>query len=61
VTLHSAISGRPRQDVVDHDGGAGSGTAHISDDPRVSYLMIEADGVDWTATLDEGVVRAASR
>ena len=60
VTLHSAISGRPLQDVVDDDGPA-SGTAHISDDPRVSYLMIDADGVDWTATLDEGVARAASR
>lgn len=59
VTLYSAISGRPLQEVVDHVG-PGSGTAHISDDPRVSYLMIEAEGVKWTATLDEGVTRSAS-
>jgi hypothetical protein len=56
VTLYSAISGRPLQEVVDHVG-PGSGTAHISDDPRVSYLVIDADGVEWTATLDEGVTR----
>jgi hypothetical protein len=59
VTLYSAISGRPLQEVVDH-AGPGSGTAHISDDPRVSYLVIDADGVEWTATLDEGVVRDAA-
>jgi hypothetical protein len=59
VTLHSAISGRPLQEVVDH-AGPGSGTAHISDEPRVSYLVIDADGVEWTATLDEGVVRVAA-
>lgn len=56
VTLYSAISGRPLQEVVEHVG-PGSGTAHISDDPRLSYLVIDADGVEWTATLDEGVVR----
>jgi hypothetical protein len=59
VTLYSAISGRPLQEVVDHLG-PGSGTAHISDDPRVSYLVIDADGIEWTATLDEGVTRSAS-
>jgi hypothetical protein len=58
VWLHSAISGRPLQLVVDSTG-AGSGTAHAADDPRVSYLMIDAEGVDWTATLDEAVVRSA--
>jgi hypothetical protein len=56
VTLYSAISGRPLQEVVDQDG-PGSGTAHISDDPRVSYLVIDAVGVEWTAALDEGVTR----
>jgi hypothetical protein len=59
VWLHSAISGRPLQLVVDSPG-AGSGTAHAADDPRVSYLMIDAEGVDWTATLDEAVARASS-
>ena len=58
VWLYSAISGRPLQLVVDSPG-AGSGTAHAADDPRVSYLMIEAEGVDWTAALDEAVARSA--
>jgi hypothetical protein len=57
VWLYSAISGRPLQLVVD-SAGAGFGTAHAADDPRVSYLVIDAEGVDWTVTLDEAVVRA---
>jgi hypothetical protein len=54
VSLHSAISGRPLQVVVDSASPA-SGTAHPADDPRTSYLVIEADGVAWTAALDEAV------
>ena len=59
VWLYSAISGRPLQLVVDSPG-AGSGVAHAADDPRVSYLMIDAEGVAWTATLDEAVARASA-
>ena len=58
VWLYSAISGRPLQLVVEKDG-AGSGTAHMADDPRVSYLVIGSEHVDWTATLEEAVVTAA--
>lgn len=54
VWLYSAISGRPLQLVVDKDD-AGAGTAHVADDPRVSYLVVESEQVDWTATLDEAV------
>ena len=54
VWLYSAISGRPLQLVVEQPG-PGAGTAHVADDPRVSYLVIESEQVDWTATLDEGV------
>ncbi len=50
VWLYSAISGRPLQLVAEADG-PGAGTAHVADDPRVSYLLIEAEGVSWTATL----------
>ena len=53
VWLHSAISGRPLQMLVEQVG-AGTGTAHVADDPRVSYLVVEAEGVTWTAALDEG-------
>lgn len=54
VWLYSAISGRPLQLVVEH-AGAGAGTVHVADDPRVSYLVIDGEGVSWTAALDEVV------
>jgi hypothetical protein len=62
VWLHSAISGRPLQVFVDRAGaGAGSGTAHVADDPRVSYLVVESEHVDWTATLEEAGISTAPR
>jgi len=54
VSLYSAISGRPLQVVVDRQG-AGADTAYVEDEPRVSYLVIESDQLEWTATLDEAV------
>jgi len=54
VSLHSAISGRPLQTLVEHRG-TGAGTVHAEDDPRVSYLVIEAEQVDWKVTLEEAV------
>jgi hypothetical protein len=53
VHLHSAISGRPLQTVVDHKG-PGRDTAFLSDDPRVSYLVIESN-LDWSVTLEEAM------
>lgn len=58
VSLHSAISGRPLQTIVDH-AGAGTGLAYAADEPRVSHLVIESDQVDWTATLEEAVPTTA--
>lgn len=52
VSLHSAISGRPLQTIVDTKG-IGAGTAHLEDEPRVSYLVVESQNVGWTATLEE--------
>ncbi len=54
VWLHSAISGRPLQLIVD-TAGAGTGAVYVADDPRVSYLVVEAEGATWTATLDEAL------
>jgi hypothetical protein len=54
VFLHSAISGRPLQAVVDHRG-AGQDTVLLQDDPRVSYLVIESGNLDWAVTLEEAV------
>ena len=52
VWLYSAISGRPLQQFVDSSGAA-SGTAYAADEPRTSYLVIEAEQLDWTITLEE--------
>jgi hypothetical protein len=54
VSLYSSISGRPLQIVVDRSG-PGADTAYVEDDPRVSYLVIESDQLEWTATLEEAV------
>jgi hypothetical protein len=54
VELHSAISGRPLQTVVD-TVGVGLDSAFVADEPRVSYLVITSSGVDWRVRLEEGV------
>lgn len=54
VSLHSAISGRPLQTVLDVRGSGGA-DVYIEDDPRVSYLVVEAAGVDWRLQLFERV------
>jgi len=59
VSLHSSVSGRPLQTVVEHEG-TGAGTAYAADEPRVSYLVIESDQMEWTASLEEAVPAAAA-
>ena len=54
VALHSAISGRPLQTIVDTIG-AGTDTARVGAEPRVAYLRIESKQIDWRVTLEEGV------
>jgi hypothetical protein len=54
VALHSAISGRALQTIVDHQG-VGAATATLSDEPRTSYLVVEAADIDWRLTLEEAV------
>jgi hypothetical protein len=54
LTIHSAISGRPMETVVDHAGN-GSGTAYFSDDPRVFFAVVDSKNLDWTFTIDEPV------
>lgn len=56
VTLHSAVSGRPLQTLVDARGVT-SGTVNVADEPRLAHLVFDADGVTWTATLEQGYVR----
>src|SRR5712691_4917394 len=52
LTLHSAISGRPLLQVVDHRG-AGTQTSYVSEDPRVFYVVVDSAGVDWSFKIDE--------
>jgi hypothetical protein len=54
VSLHSAISGRVLQVVVDQRG-AGRDTLYIEDEPRVSYLVVDSKDVDWSMTVEEAV------
>lgn len=53
VTLHSAVSGRPLQTLVDAQGAA-SGTVNVADEPRWCHLVIEAENVEWRMTLEQG-------
>jgi hypothetical protein len=50
VSLHSAISGRPLQTVLDVRG-SGADEVYFEDEPRVSYLVVEASDVDWRIEL----------
>ena len=60
VVLHSAISGRPLQTVVDvHEPGAG--IAFVQDEPRVSYFEVQAPGMDWRVSVEEMSQRPAGR
>lgn len=54
VTLHSAVSGRPLQTIVDAHGVA-SATVNVADEPRWCHFVIEASNVEWQMTLEEGV------
>lgn len=51
LTVHSAVSGRPIQVVVDHQG-EGSGQTDFADDPRPYNLMVEATNLEWSFSVD---------
>ena len=40
--------------------GAGSGTAYVSDDPHMFYLVIDSKDVDWSVTVEEPVGRSVA-
>lgn len=56
VVIHSAISGRPLQTLVEQDG-AGQGEAFMSEDPRIFFAVVDSADIDWTLAVDEGVMR----
>lgn len=55
LTAHSAISGRPIQVALEHEG-VGEGTAYVSDDPRVYFVEVQSENVDWSFTVEEGIL-----
>lgn len=54
LTANSAVSGRVLQEVVD-ERGAASGVDYVSTDPHVFYMAVEAAGIEWTFSVDEGI------
>jgi hypothetical protein len=55
VVVHSAVSGRPLQEAVEHHGD-GRGIAYVTEDPRLYHLVINSGGVDWSIKVEEAVV-----
>ena len=54
LTLHSAISGRPLVQAVDHQG-VGGATTYVAEDPRVFFFVVESAHLEWSFTVDEGM------
>ena len=58
VTLHSAVSGRPLQTIVEAQG-IGSATVNVADEPRWCHFVIQAEHVEWQMTLEQGFATTA--
>jgi hypothetical protein len=54
LTAHSAISGRPLQEVVDQRG-LGSGTGYVQQDPHVFYVVVDSSHLSWKFTVEEAI------
>ena len=55
IVVHSAISGRPlAPPIVDH-AGEGKGVAYFSEEPRVFFVSILSEDVDWKVSVAERV------
>jgi hypothetical protein len=55
VVVHSAVSGRPIMDALQHHGN-GHGIVFVTEDPRLYHLVIESNALDWSVTAEEAVV-----
>ncbi len=58
VVLHSGVSGRSLLTVVEHRG-TGRATTYVSEDPREFFFVVDAEHLDWSLTVDEGVAATA--
>lgn len=54
LTAHSAISGRPLEQIVEHRG-TGSGVGYVNQDPHVFYVAVESDHLDWAFSVEEAI------
>ena len=54
LTAHSAISGRPLQQVVEYTG-TGNGVGYVQQDPHVFYMVIDAKDLNWKFTVEEAI------
>jgi hypothetical protein len=45
--------------AVDHRG-AGRDTAFVNEDPREFFVVVNAERVEWTVALDEGIPATAA-
>lgn len=55
LTVHSGVSGRPLEEIVDQRG-PGEGIHNFADDPRPFNLMVDSDGLVWSISVDETVL-----
>lgn len=58
VTLHSAVSGRPLQALVDASR-VESGEVLVADDLRPAHFVVDAEHVEWRMTLEQPYAREA--
>jgi hypothetical protein len=60
LTLHSAVSGREMA-VAAEQRGVGKGESLIAETPHQAYLLVESSSLDWTFSIDEGIVSADNK
>lgn len=53
LTVNSAVSGRELAVVADQEG-PGKGETYIPEEPRPTYLLVEAKDLTWSVTVEEG-------
>ena len=53
LTVNSAVSGRELAVVADEEG-PGKGQQYVSEEPRPAYLIVDAKGLTWSITVEEG-------
>jgi hypothetical protein len=55
ILVHSAISGRPLAAPVVEHSGEGKGVAYFSEEPRVFFVAVVAEDVEWKIAVSERV------